>query len=209
MSQVRGTVEVKGLEETLRVLRKVEPDLVKKFRADARAIAKPAVESARGEFRWQAETRTMSQYQPDRPGGKTKNKPDMFPLSGMTRGNLVRGRAETKWNPRKAITGITFRIGGPAKKRRAGKFYRLFAVVQMNPAGAIFDMAGKHGGAFNPDKVFEESLESVQVPHRSTSGSGPSRYMWPAVEGQLPNMENEMRMLIFQLEARINKKLLR
>lgn len=209
MSQVRGTVEVKGLEETLRVLRKVEPEMVKKFRADARAIAKPAVDSARGEFKWQAQTRTLAQFQPDRPGGKARNKPDMFPLSGMTRGSLVRGRAETRWNPRKAVSGITFKIGGPTKKRRAGKYYRLFAIAQMNAAGAIFDMAGKHGGSFNPDKVFEESLESVQVPHRSTGGTGPSRYMWPAVEGQLPNMENEMRSLIFQLEVAINKKLLK
>lgn len=209
MSQVRGKVQVRGLEETLRTLRKLEPDMVKKFRADARAIAKPGIESARGELEWQAQTRSVSQYSPDRPGGRRANRPVNTPLSGMGRGVLIGGRANTAWNYQAARRGIGFRVGGPPKKRRAGKYYRLFSIIQNNPAGAIFDMAGKNKGTYNPKKVFEESLESVQVPHRSTSGEGPSRYMWPGVEGQIPNMEGEMVQLIAALEARINRKLLR
>lgn len=209
MSQVRSNGKVRGLEEALRELRKIEPETVKQFRRDARAIAKPAIESARGDLEWQSQTRTIAGFRPDRRGGRRANRPANTPLSGMGRGVLIKGRADTKWDFQKAKRGIGFRVGGPPKKRRVNKTYRILSIIQNNPAGAIFDMAGKHGGSFNPKKRFEESLQEVQVPHRSTSGVGPSRYMWPGVEGQLPAMQKEMMVLIRGIEARLNRKLAR
>lgn len=207
MSALRSDYQIKGLENALRELRKVEPELVKTLRKEARQIAAPAVKNAKDEFRWQA---SVSQsYQPDRPGGQRANKPELTPLTGMRKYPLIKGRANTAWNPKKVISGISFKLGGGSKKSRAYKNYPMFSIVQGNPAGAIYDMAGKRGGMTNPTKRFEESLAETEKNHKSTSGKGPSRYMYPGVEGSMPAIRAEMLELVRRLEKQINKRIVR
>lgn len=207
MSRVNSSYQIRGLENALKELRKVEPETVKKFRKDARLIAAPAVKNAKAEFRWQASV--SSTYVPDKPGGRRANKADLTPLPGMSRGKLIKNRPQTKWDAKKVISGVKFRLGGGSKRSRGYKNYPMFSVVQMQAAGAIYDMAGKHGGSYNTDKQFEESLEAVDKTHKSTPGKGPSRYMYPGVEGSLPQMEAEMLDLVRQLERQINRKIVR
>lgn len=206
MSQVRSTYQVKGLENALKELRKVEPETVKTLRKDARKIAAPAVKAAKKEFEWQASV--SRSYQADVKGGRRRNKPAVTPLSGMADGVLIKGRSVTKWNPSKVKSGIGFRMGGPAKSRRSYKAFRMFTIIQNNPAGAIYDMAGKLKGATNPSKTFEESLEATENNHYSTTGKGPSRYMYPAVESHIPHMQEQMKALIRELEKKINRRIL-
>lgn len=206
MSQVRATYQVKGLENALKELRKLEPETVKTLRKDARKIAAPAVKAAKKEFEWQASV--SRSYQADVKGGKRRNKPALTPLSGMADGLLIRGRNETRWNPSKVKSGIGFRMGGPAKRRRQYRTFRMFTVIQNNAAGAIYDMAGKRKGWTNPEKRFEESLEATENDHYSVAGKGPSRYMWPAVESHIPHMQEQMAILIRALEAKVNRRIL-
>ena len=205
MSQVRSSYQVKGLENVLRELRKVEPDTVRTLRKNARLIASPAVKSAKEEFRWQASV--SSTYSPDKPGGRRANKAELQPLAGMSRGRLIKGREETRWNPSKIIGGIKFKMGAGSKRRRGYKNYSLFSIIQANAAGAIYDMAGKKRS--NPAKTFEESLDGVDKPHHNDGKTGPSRYMYPGVEGQLPEMQRQMLGLIRDLERRINRRIVK
>jgi len=206
VANVRADTKIRGLEQALKELRKVEPETVKTFRKEARMIAAPTVKKAKEEFRWQASV--SSSYQPDRPGGRRRNKPALTPLSGMgNRRPLIRGRADTVWNATKAMRGITFKLGGPAKKRRGNRAYRMFSIIQNNPAGAIYDMAGKRGGWTNPEKRFEESLESVDKNHKTGDGKGPSRYMYPAVTDSLPDMQEKMLVLVRRIEVLTNRRI--
>lgn len=205
MSRVTSAYQIRGLENALKRLREVQPDTVKTFRRDARSIAAPAVKKTKEEFRWQASV--SSTFQPDRPGGRRANKPDLTPLAGMGRAQLIKGRPQTKWVPSKVVGGIGLRVGGGSKRARGYRNYPMFAIVQRNAAGAIYDMAGKHHGAHNPEKQFEESLDATQKPHKSTPGSGPSRYMWPGAEASIPAMQDEMLELVRKLEKQINRKI--
>lgn len=207
MSAVKSSYQIRGLENALKELRKIEPETVKKFRKDARLIAAPAVKQAKAEFRWQASV--SPNYVPDKKGGKRVNTAALVPLAGMSRGKLIKNRPQTAWNPSKIIGGIGFKLGGGSKRSRGYKNYPMFSVLQKNPAGAIYDMAGKHEGTYNTEKQFEESLAKTELPHKSTSGKGPSRYMYPAVEGSIPEMQVEMLALIETLERQINRKIAR
>lgn len=206
MANVRADTKIRGLEQALKELRKVEPETVKTFRKEARMIAAPTVKKAKDEFRWQASV--SNSYQPDRPGGRRRNKPALTPLSGMgNRSPLIRGRVDTVWNATKAMRGITFKLGGPAKRRRGNRAYRMFSIIQNNPAGAIYDMAGKKGGWTNPTKRFEESLEQVDKAHKTGNGKGPSRYMYPAVEGDKEALQEKMLVLVRRIEVLTNRKI--
>jgi hypothetical protein len=188
-------IKIVGLEETLKELRKVEPQYVKDFRKRARVFAADAVVSAKKEFDHQSD----GWREPDRP------------LVGMNRGSLVRGR-NVRWDARKARRSIKFKLGGPTKRTRVGKSYRMFAIMQADAAGAIYDMAGKRNS--NPKVRFEETLaEFVDIPHtRPQAGrpnKGPSRYMYPGIEFYLPVLEERMLGLVRELEAKTNKKLVK
>lgn len=207
MSRAVGSqAKVKGLDNALSQLRKIEPTYVKDVRRRAAAIAAPAVKAAKEEFVWQASV--SKQYQPDRPGGRRANVAALLPLSGMVDGELVRGRGgKTRWNPSKVKSGIRFRMGGPPKRQRKHRTYRMFSIIQGDPAGAIYDMAGKKGGAYNPDKQFEESLRKSEREHKTGGGKGPSRYMWPAVEGSIPKMESEILEIVDEIGRKVNRQL--
>lgn len=185
--------KVYGLEETLRELRKVEPDYVKEFRKKARLNAADAVKSAKKEF--------------DHAAGGWRRKSS--PLANMERGFLIRARGIV-WNAKKARAGIKFKLGGPAKKTRTkGRPYRMFSIIEKDAAGAVYDMAGKKNS--NPAKNFEETLALYDKPHTVAQKDypmrGPSRFMWPGVEFYLPQLEEKMLALVHELEIKVNRKI--
>lgn len=87
------------------------------------------------------------------------------PLSGMVRGNIIKGRP-TRWNNDLARQGFKVKVGQAASKERyvtfkrttdgvvthseqiayGAKPYGLMVIQQVDPAGAIFDHAGIRGG---------------------------------------------------------------
>jgi hypothetical protein len=88
------------------------------------------------------------------------------PLSGMVRGNIIKGRP-TRWNNDLARAGFKIKVGQAAGKERyvtfkrtnegvvthdeqvafGAKPYGLMVIQQVDPAGAIFDHAGIRGGS--------------------------------------------------------------
>ena len=190
---------VKGLEETLRELRKIEPEYVKDFRKKARGFAADGVKAAKEEFMHQQ-------------AGWSSN----APLSGWQKPALWRsgggGSREIVFNKDKARRGIKFKLGGPRKAARTHRTYQMFSIIQADAAGAIYDMAGKKKS--NPAKNFEDTLEQyVDTPHRRPEpgrpNTGPSRYMYPGVWFYLPQIEDRIVGLVRDLEARVNRKLIR
>lgn len=189
-------VTVKGLEETLRELQKVEPEYVKDFRKKARLYAADGVKAAKLEF-----DHVQSGWSSDNP------------LPNMDQGALAkRGGREVIWDTGRARRGIKFKLGGPKKAARKHRTYRMFSIMQTDPAGALYDMAGKRKS--NPAKNFEDTLEqSSDVMHRKPQpgypNSGPSRYMWPGAWFYLPVLEAKIVDLVRELERKTNRKLIR
>lgn len=187
---------VKGLEETLRELRRIEPEYVKDFRKRARLYAADGVKAAKEEFK-----HTQG-------GWRTPE----APLTNMTKGAIStdKGR-DIRWSRIKAQRGIKFKLGGPKKAARKYRTYRMFSIVQMDAAGVIYDMAGKRKS--NPAKNFEDTLEQYDVPHQKAQpgygNTGPSRYMWPGVWFYLPVLEDRIVGLVRELEQKTNRRLLR
>ena len=184
---------VRGLEDALRQLRKVEPEYVKAFRKKARQNADEGVKSAKKEF-----------------DHVRKNWADnTAPLPNMNTGYFIKDRGIV-WNVRKARAGIKFKLGGPAKRQRTGKAYRMFSIIEQDAAGAVYDMAGKRKS--NPRKNIEDTLEQYDAVHTRPQPDrpdrGPSRFMWPGIWFYLPVLEDRMLAMVRELEQKINRSLL-
>jgi hypothetical protein len=109
-------MEVRGAKEALKELRKLEPELRKQFTKDAKRIAAPIVDEAKGKY------------------------PSAW-LSGMARGwKSKTGRSLFPYDRTKAVRGVTIRTSTSRRKDQ------VVAIVQKDPAASIVDMAGKRGG---------------------------------------------------------------
>ena len=75
------TMQVQGLESTLKVLQKIQPEVKKQFFKDAKQIVRPAIDEAKGAYR--------SDY-----------------LSGMSRAWAPGGRPIFPWNQTSASKGV-------------------------------------------------------------------------------------------------------
>lgn len=196
MTVPKSTVKVVGLEQALKDLRKIDPQFLADLRKRSRLMANEAVVSAREEFDATSAGWSNSKY----------------PLTGMASGTLLKGR-NVVFNRAKVRRNIKFQLGGPKKSARRGKAFSMFSIIQSDAAGAIYDMAGKDGGSFNPEKQFEESLQGKDRPHRTAQpgrpNKGPSRYMWPGVWFYLPQLEDRMVELIRDLERKVNRQLIK
>ena len=82
---VSASVEVVGLKETINALRKIDPQLQKDFKADATAIAQPAIQAAKLAY-------------------------SQFPLSGMAYRWADRGRKIFPFTISGAQTGVKMRF---------------------------------------------------------------------------------------------------
>ena len=78
------TMQVQGLESTLKALKKVQPEVQKQFFKDAKQIVKPAVNEAKNAYR--------TDY-----------------LSGMTRAWSPGGRSIFPWSQSAAVRGVGVR----------------------------------------------------------------------------------------------------
>jgi len=113
--------------------------------------------------------------------------PSSPPLSGMTSGRWA-------WSS-KAKSQIAIKMGG----RSRGQQYTILSLRQNNPAGAIFDMAGKKGGKDERGQQFIANL--------AARFGAPSRSMWPAAEKMLPEIGQEITATIDDALGEINRRI--
>lgn len=107
--------------------------------------------------------------------------PTDSPLSGMTRSKRL------GWRSGSVRSGISAKVS--TKPARNGHI-PLLSVIQKNPAGAMWDMAGRASGGVTPQG---------RAMVRNLAGR-PSRSMWPAAEQTMPTVEENLRIAVRDLE---------
>ena len=106
-------IELIGVQDAIKALRKIDPELRKQFNRDAKAIAEPVLNKARQDY------------------------PEL-PLSGMARNWKDKsGRAIFPWNANKARRGLRVKIDTSRKSTN------VIYLQQADPAGAVFEGAGR------------------------------------------------------------------
>jgi hypothetical protein len=197
MANIPSDMKVQGLDQTIRRLKKLEPDYVKEMNRQIRKEAAPTIKSIKDYLKFIDSDLTPFNSS----GGK----------SGIGRGELVAGRGgATEWNKQLILRGIRFKIGGPKRKAQMGnKAYSMFSIIQANPAGAIYDNAGSRNLG-KPANKFNENLAAEDVPH--TAGerkgrTGPSRYMWPGGEEHLPHLTATVHGIVQDVILRVNREM--
>ena len=130
------------------------------------------------------------------------------PLSGMARGNLIRGR-ETAWKTDQVQKGFKVKVGVRASKERYVNFdrggyteqivygskpYQLMVIQQADAAGAIYDHAGR-----NTSSTFVTNLNAEVGPE--------PRAIDKAVERGREPVTKKVYEVVQDVEKQINRNL--
>ena len=192
----QNVLEIKGIQETLKLLNEIDP----KYRRQVTKQIKGAGEVILNEAR-----QMVASYDNSKGNGA--------PLSGMVRGNLIKGR-ETTWRTDVVQKGFKIKTGVRASKERYVNFtrtddrgssyteqvvfgakpYRLMAVQSADPAGVIYDHAGR-----NTSSQFVSNL-NVQE-------GGQPRVIDVAVDKNRPAVQAEVLSVVTEVMKRTNQQL--
>jgi hypothetical protein len=188
--------KVDGIKEALKALNDFDPAYRKQITKDIQAAGEVIV----------AEARSMVAH-------FNNSKGTGEPLSGMRRGNLIKGR-ETSWRTDQVQKGFKVKVGVGASKERyvnynrttdgvvthqeqvvyGSKPYQLMVIQQANAAGAIYDHAGR-----NTNSMFITNLNKEV-------GNQP-RAIDRAVENNRSVVEAKVALVIDDVAKRTNRKL--
>jgi hypothetical protein len=184
-------LQVKGIQETLALLNKIDPSYRRKIGVRIKRSGEIILSEARS---------MVAHFDNSKGTGE--------PLSGMRRGNLVRGR-ETSWRTDQVQKGYKIKVGvRPSRERyvdfnRGGfteqvvfgaKPYRLMVVQSTDPAGVIYDHAGR-----NVSSLFVANLNSQE-------GQQP-RVIDKAVTNNRDAVQLDIQSVIADVEKRTNTQL--
>ena len=182
MAAVANTLEIKGIQETMKALKAIEPEYAKQIRKDIKNAGAPVLTAARSLI------------------------PTSPPLSGMARGNLIRGRAGTKWSSAGASKGFIIKTNKSGQKARSVVFksgetidfaarpYQLLTLTQRDAAASIWDHAGRRTkGRF--------------VTNLQTQGSYEPRAAEPGVEAARPSVEKEILNIVEKVMKTTDNKI--
>jgi hypothetical protein len=187
----RNTLEVQGIQEALAELNKIDP----KYR---RQVTKRIKNSGQIIL---TEARSMV-------ANFDNSKGNGAPLSGMVRGNLVKGR-ETSWRTDQVQKGYKIKVGARATRERyvdfnkggyteqvvfGSKPYKLMVVQSTDPAGVIYDHAGRNtAGLFVTNLTKEEG--------------GQPRVIDKAVEKNKPAVQKDVLLVLEDVMKITNRNL--
>ena len=191
MASASPNVRITGIKEALAELNSIDP----KFRREITKRIKGAGEQII------SDARSMVASFPNSLGNGA-------PLSGMVRGNLIKGR-ETNWKTSQVQKGFKVKVGVRASKERYVNFdrggyteqvvygskpYQLMAIQQADAAGAIYDHAGRQ-------------TSSMFVNNLNTEVGREPRAIDKAVEkGRLP-VTLKVLEVVHDVEKAINRNL--
>jgi hypothetical protein len=192
--------EVFGIQETLAELNKIDPIFRRQITKDIQSGAgRMVVQSARSMI------------------------PTDYPLSGMARGSMIKGRNETIYNIKRVADGVKTIVGKRASRERTVTFnrplimdgrrvnnaytqtidfkarpYALLVAQQKDAAAALWDHAGIRDG-------------SQFVTNLIAEGEGPnpraSRSLTPGVDAAMPGVEGELSKIVDRVSVKMNKNL--
>jgi len=189
--------QVFGIQETLAELNKFDPKFRRQITTDIQSGAgRMVIESARSMI------------------------PKDYPLSGMARGSMIKGRNETIYNIKSVLDGVKTVVGKRASRERTVTFnkplildgrrinnaytqtidfkarpYALLVAQQKDAAAALWDHAGIRDG-------------SQFVTNLITDGEGPnaraSRSLTPGVNAAMPGVEGELSKIVDRVSVKMN-----
>lgn len=188
--------QIDGIKEALKALNDFDPAYRKQITKDIQSTGEVII----------AEARSMVAHFDNSKGTGE-------PLSGMRRGNLIRGR-NTQWRTDAVKKGFKVKVGVRATKERyvnynrttdgvvthteqvvyGSKPYQLMVIQQANAAGAIYDHAGR-----NTQSMFVTNL-NAEV------GEQP-RAIDKAVTNNREAVEAKVELVINDVARRTNMKL--
>ena len=191
-----NVLEIKGIQETLKLLNEIDPKYRRQVTRQIRGAGEVILSEAR---------QMVASYDNSKGNGA--------PLSGMVRGNLIRGR-ETSYRTDAVQKGFKIKTGVRASKERYVNFtrtddrgssftqqvvygakpYRLMTVQSADAAGAIYDHAGR-----NTSSQFVSNL-NIEV------GQQP-RVIDVAVDKNRPAVQAEVLSVITDVMKRTNRQL--
>jgi hypothetical protein len=188
----RTGVQVFGIKEDLKTLNKLAPDLRRDITKNYRALMQPTISDARSNL----------------PSGIGQT---------VMRGFGRKWRHIFPWDKAIANRSITVKIDTRRARKRnmeKGAQYETlsaFVIQQKNPAGIVFDIAGRGGkssssqkrktGTFDWNNTLIENMEK-------TFGKA-SRSMWPAVEKNTENIESAIKNITEEVERQLTVALSR
>ena len=188
--------QIDGIKEALKALNDFDPAYRKQITKDIQSTGEVII----------AEARSMVAHFDNSKGTGE-------PLSGMRRGNLIKGR-NTQWRTDAVKKGFKVKVGVRATKERyvnynrttdgvvthteqvvyGSKPYQLMVIQQANAAGAIYDHAGR-----NTQSMFVTNL-NAEV------GEQP-RAIDKAVTNNREAVEAKVELVINDVARRTNRKL--
>lgn len=197
---VAASAQVFGIQETLAELNKFDPKFRRQITTDIQSGAgRMVIESARSMI------------------------PKDYPLSGMARGSMIKGRRETIYDIKNVLGGVKTVVGKRASRERTVTFnrplildgrkinnaytqtidfkarpYALLVAQQKDAAAALWDHAGINQG-------------SQFVTNLITDGEGPnpraSRSLTPGVVAVMPAVEGELSKIVERVSVKMNTAL--
>jgi mRNA-degrading endonuclease RelE of RelBE toxin-antitoxin system len=192
----RASVQVLGIKEALKELNDFDKQYRRQVTKDIQGAGEQIISEARS---------MVAHFDNSKQNGA--------PLSGMVRGNLIKGR-ETSWRTDAVQKGFKVKVGVRASKERYVNFnrttdgvithqeqvvfgskpYQLMVIQQANAAGAIYDHAGR-----NTNSMFVSNLNAEVGPQ--------PRAIDKAVENNRGAVEQKVLEIVDAVSARLNRKL--
>jgi len=186
-------LEVEGIQEALAELNKIDPKYRRQVTKRIKNSGQIIINEARS---------MVAHFDNSKGTGE--------PLSGMRRGNLIKGR-ETSWRTDQVQKGYKIKVGVRATRERyvdfnkggyteqvvfGSKPYKLMVVQSTDPAGVIYDHAGR-----NTDGLFVTNLTKEE--------NGQPRVIDKAVENNKPAVQKDVELVIDDVEKMTNRNLKR
>ena len=197
---VESELQVFGIQETLKELNNFDPSYRRQITKD--------IQSGAGNL---IVTSARSMISTD------------YPLSGLRRGSIIKGRSETTFNLNNVNRGVKTLVAKRGSKERSVTYTRplyldgvavpgaytqtvdykarpfsLLTAQQKDAAGAIWDHAGVNGSSqFVQNLIAEGKQQNPQAP----------RALAPGVGAVMPEVENEVSLIIDRVNDRMNKNL--
>ena len=186
-------LEVEGIQEALAELNKIDPKYRRQVTKRIKNSGQIIINEARS---------MVAHFDNSKGTGE--------PLSGMRRGNLIKGR-ETSWRTDQVQKGYKIKVGVRATRERyvdfnkggyteqvvfGSKPYKLMVVQSTDPAGVIYDHAGR-----NTSGLFVTNLTKEE--------GGQPRVIDTAVEKNKPAVQKDVELVIDDVEKMTNRNLKR
>jgi hypothetical protein len=182
----RTGLEVYGIKEDLKTLNKLAPDLRRQITKDYRALMQPTISDARNNL----------------PAGIGQT---------VMRGFGRKWRHIFPWDKAVANRNITVKIDTRRARKRnmdKGAQYETlsaFLIQQKNPAGIVFDIAGRGGKSSSTQKRkgITYDWNNTLIENMDRVFGKASRSMWPAVENNTDNIETAIRNISEEVERKL------